>query len=92
MLEHRLDGSRAPIAPGDHLVKLAASGGYEGELGGDEKSVHRDQSKYSNHATRRHGHRRRIGGLCSNKSKDHMPLIYSNHIVVETYVPAEASN
>jgi hypothetical protein len=68
---------RAPVSLGDHLVELAAPGGNQGKLGGNEEPVQRHQSKYGNHAGRRHNHRRRIDCLRSNKYEDHMPVIYS---------------
>ncbi len=77
ILERRLNRSRAAIALGDHLIELAPPGGDEGELGSHEKPIQRDQSKYGNNTARRHCYRRRIGGLRSNKSKDHKSVIYS---------------
>ena len=81
VLESSLNHFGAAIALGDHLIELAAPGGDEGEFGGHEEPVYGHQSKNSEEAARRRGHRRRVSRLRSNKYKEHMGVIY---IVVET--------
>lgn len=81
MLERRLNRARTTIALADHRVDFAAPSGYQGKLGSDKKGVQGDQSKHGNHAAGGRGDRRKIRGVRSKKSKDHMRVIY---IVVGT--------
>jgi hypothetical protein len=81
VLERRLNRARPAITLADHLVDFAAPGGYQGKLGSYKKGVEGDQSEHGNHAAGSRGDRRRIRGVRSKKSKDHMRVIY---IVVGT--------
>jgi hypothetical protein len=81
MLERVLNYFRPTIAHGDHLIELTAAGGDEGELRSHEEPVQRDQTEDGSHAARGHRERRSMGRLRSDKSKEHMGVIY---IVVGT--------